>query len=147
MCDRFEQAYQRLNWMSWQYPAGNYRSLKGADPQIPPRYGVYLIRAPSALSRVRGSSDVVYIGQSGGGARRGMQGIGPGNGGPGRLLNTRGPDERVRKMIEALFPGTTFLVECVFLDSEDPAVVEAKLLGAYLEDHCELPPANHSSRT
>jgi hypothetical protein len=98
------------------------------------------------LPRVRGLSDIVYIGQSGGGARRGQQGIGPGNGGPGRLFNTRGSDEIVRKMIEALFPGQIFRVECVFLDTEDPEMVEAELLAAYLEDHCELPPANHSSR-
>jgi len=150
MSDRFQQVYQRFHWSSWQYPAGNLGSLKGSAPPIPSRYGVYLIRAPKALPRVRGSSNVVYIGQSGGGSRRGKQGIGPGKGGPGRLFNTRGPDERIRERIEdLLFRGTTFSVECVFLDTEtdDPKDVEDELLSAYREDHCELPPANHSSRT
>lgn len=149
MADHFEQVYQRHNWSSWSYPAGKLCSLRRADPPIPPRYGVYLVRAPVLLARVRGSSDLVYIGQSGGRARRGRQGIGPGNGGPGRLFNTRGPDEIVREMIEELFPGQTFRVECAFLDAEDaedPEKVEAELLAAYLQDHCELPPANHSSR-
>jgi hypothetical protein len=49
-------------------------------------------------------------------------------------------------MIEAMFPGQTFRVECTFLDAEDPEMVEAELLAAYLKDHCELPPANHNSR-
>lgn len=146
MADHFEQVYRRHNWRSWSYLAGDQRSLRTADPPIPPRYGVYLIRAPVSLPRVRGSSDVIYIGQSGGGARRGRQGIGPGNGGPGRLFNTRGPDEIVREMIEALFHGQTFTVECVFFDAEDPEIVESELLVAYLDDHCELPPANHSRR-
>jgi len=147
MSDRFRQLYQRFNWTSWQYPAGNLRSLKRAEPPIPPRYGIYLFRAPSTLARVRGSSDVIYIGQSGGGPRRGSQGIGPGNGGPGRLFNTRGHDKRVREMIEAIFPDGIFLVQCVFFDDVDPRTIEAQLLVAYLEDHCELPPANHSNVT
>ena len=54
--------------------------------------------------------------------------------------------EVVRELIEALFPDQTFRVECTFLGSEDPEVVELDLLRAYREDHCELPPANHTSR-
>jgi hypothetical protein len=146
MVDGFEQVYQRHTWRAWPYPAGNLGTLRQANPPIPPRYGVYLIRAPVPLPRVRGSSDVIYIGQSGGGPRRGRQGIGPGSGGCGRLFNTRGSDEFVREMIEALYSGQTFRVECAFLDSADPEVVEGNLLRAYLTDHCELPPANHSRR-
>jgi len=147
MADRFEQVRQRHRWeeRSWEYLAGRLPSLK--QKGIPPRHGVYLIRAPVPLPRVRGSSNVIYIGQSGGGARRGRQGIGSGNGGPGRLFNTRGPDKVVRELIEALFPNQNFRVECAFLDPpEDAELVEAELLRAYLEDHCELPPANHCGR-
>jgi hypothetical protein len=143
---QFEKLYKLHKWEEpWLYPAGDQYSLKRSSRPIPPRHGVYLIRSPEAMQRVRGSSDLIYIGQSGGGARGGRQGIGPGNGGPGRLFNTRGTDKTIREMIERLFPGKTFRVECAFLDAEDPQEVEAKLLGAYLEDHCELPPANHGS--
>jgi len=86
----------------------------------------------------------VYIGQSGGGSRGGRQGLGPGNGGPGRLFNTRGPDKAVRDRVEALFPNDRFSIECTFIDQDDPKVVERELLNAYFEDHCELPPANHN---
>lgn len=92
----FERAYEELQWSRWPYVAGQFHSLKNGAPLIPCRPGVYVIRAPSPLNRVRGSSDVVYIGQSGGGTRGGKQGLGPGNGGPGRLFNTRGSDKVVR---------------------------------------------------
>lgn len=77
-----------------------------------------------------------------GGKRGGRQGIGPGNGGPGRLFNTRGFEEIVRNKIEDLFPGGAFALECAFV--ADPEKVEADLLTAYFESHCELPPANHN---
>ena len=143
MADDFQQQCAKLQWKSWPYPAGQFRSLKNAHPPIPPRHGVYLIRAPQPIPRVRGRSDVVYIGQSGGGRRAGKQGIGPGNGGPGRLFNTRGFEQVVRNRIEEMHPGQTFVLECAFLD--DPGQVEIDLLKAYFEAHLELPPANHNS--
>lgn len=144
---KFDAAYEKLSWQRWKYLAGAYTTLRSSDPPIPASYGVYLIRAPEPLQRVRGSSTVIYIGQSGGGARRGVQGIGPTKGSPGRLFNTRGADEPVRQSIEQLFPGREFMLECAFLHpGDDPAEMESKLLGAYLADHCELPPANHGYR-
>ena len=143
----FEGEYGKRDWRCWEYRAGDLKSLKRARPSIPCEHGVYIIRAPEPLPRVRGASNVVYVGQSGGGSRGGKQGIGPGNGGPGRLFNTRGADELVRKRIEGLFPNGTFVVECTFVSSpEDPEELEARLLRAYVETHCELPPANHAQR-
>ena len=139
--NQFEQQCGRLQWVSWRYPAGHFESLKTVDPPIPCRHGVYVIRAPQLIPRVQGRSNVVYIGQSGGGQRAGKQGIGPGNGGPGRLFNTRGFEEVVRTKIEDLFPGSDFILECAFV--VDPLQVEADLLQAYFEAHFELPPANH----
>jgi hypothetical protein len=144
--DHFEREYGKLQWARWQYAAGKLDSLKRASPAIPCRHGVYLIRAPQRLLRVRGSSDVVYIGQSGGGKRGGRQGIGPGNGGPGRLFNTRGADEVVREKVEALFGDQQFSLECTFVGEQDAESIEERLLQAYLDDHCELPPANHNRR-
>jgi len=50
----------------------------------------------------------------------------------------------VRETIEALFPNQRFSLECAFDDVNDPKVLEQRLLEAYRQDHCELPPANHS---
>ena len=128
MSGHFETEFSKHHWERWKYQAGDFGSLKSAKPGIPYRYGVYIIRGPSELPRVRGSSNVVYIGQSGGGQRRGKQRIGPGNASRGRLFNTRGPDEIVREKIEQLFPGQQFSIECAFLDHEDPKTIEQTLL-------------------
>ena len=98
--NNFEKEYARYSWRRWEYGAREFASLKSAAPPIPCKHGVYLIRCPVPLPRVRGTSTVIYIGQSGGGKRGGQQGIGPGNGGPGRLFNRRGRDKLVREMIE-----------------------------------------------
>ncbi len=143
---QFDQECGKFQWKRWQYLAGHLDSLKTAAPPIPCQHGVYIIRAPAPLARVRGSSDVVYVGQSGGGKRGGKQGIGPGNGEPGRLFNTRGSDEVVREKIESLFNGQRFSLECAFVEQDDPESIEERLLRAYFEDHYELPPANHNKR-
>jgi hypothetical protein len=143
MADDFEQQCALVHWERWPYPAGQFESLKKGHRPIPPRHGVYLIRAPQPIPRVRGHSDVVYIGQSGGGKRGGKQGIGPGNGGPGRLFNTRGFEQHVRDKIEGLLSGSEFVLECTF--DVDPGQFEGDLLKAYFETHLELPPANHNS--
>jgi len=143
---QFDREWRNYQWTRWRYRAGDFESLKRASPAIPCRHGVYIIHAPAALPRVRGLSDIVYIGQSGGGKRGGKQGIGPGNSGPGRLFNTRGADEVVREKVEALFDGQDFMLECTFVEKDDPELLEARLLRAYFEDHCELPPANRNKR-
>jgi hypothetical protein len=143
MADEFEQQCATLEWRSWRYSAGHFEKLKTAEPRIPFLHGVYVIRAPEPIPRVRGSSDVIYIGQSGGGKRAGRQGIGPGNGGPGRLFNVRGFEQIVRTRIETLvFPGLEFILKCAFVDH--PGDLEGRLLASYFEDHFELPPANHN---
>lgn len=140
----FQRAYVQFEWDHWEFVSGDFSTLKRSTRPITCRPGVYIVRAPLALSRVRGSSDVVYIGQAGGGSRGGRQGLGPGNAGPGRLFNTRGPDEDIRHKIESLFPAGRSVLECTFVGTGDPKAIEDQLLGAYLVDHCELPPANHN---
>ena len=145
MCDLFEHEYNKLEWKRWKYKVGDLASLKRASPPIPPKHGVYLLRAPNPICRVKGASNVIYVGQSGGGKRSGAQGIGPGNGGPGRLFNKRGHDKVVREYIEGLFPQEEFLVECHFTrNHEDPEEIEGRLLLAYFRTHFEFPPANHT---
>jgi len=120
-------------------------SIKKYNPPIPPKHGVYIIRCSRPFPRLRESSDVIYIGQSGGGARGGRQGIGSGNGCPGRLFNTRGQDKWVREKIEDLYPNTNFSIECSFMAYTDPKKMEDSLLRAYLKTYYDLPPANHQS--
>jgi hypothetical protein len=148
MIDLFQGAYNKWQWCRWTYPSGNLLSLRESCCPIPPKYGVYIIRAPQPLNRVKSSSDVVYIGQSGDKKRE--QTIGPVYGPRGglqkrgRLLNTRGRDAQVREMIEKLYPQSKFIVECYFTNQgENPKTIEIELLSAYLETHYELPPANH----
>ena len=62
------------------------------------------------------------------------------------MFNTRGADEVVREKVEALFDGQEFMIECTFVEKDDPELIEARLLRAYFENHCELPPANHNKR-
>ena len=144
MSNLFQQEYEKLMWNRWAYRAGEFDSLKKASPSIPPKHGVYLFVAPHPLCRVKGESNIIYVGQSGGGKRRGYQGIGKGNGSPGRIFNRRGHDEVVREYIEGLFPEDNFLVECHFTrENEDPEKIESHLLSTYLKTHFELPPANH----
>jgi len=60
--DQFEHEWPKHEWTRWRYRAGNFASLKRVSPLIPCRHGVYIVRGPALLPRVRGSSDVVYIG-------------------------------------------------------------------------------------
>ena len=115
------------------------------DKKIPAKHGVYLIRASQPLNRVNGKSDIIYIGQSGGGEKGGKQGIGPKGNSPGRLFNTRSSHEiQVRKKIEELFPNSKFKVEYYLTgDNQCPIMIEEKLITAYFNNHFELPPANH----
>jgi len=145
MHNLFKREYEKLKWVKWEYSAGNFQALKKAIPPIPPKHGVYIIRCSNQIHRVRGASDVIYIGQSGGGTRGGKQGIGPGNDGPGRLFNTRGQDKWIREKIEELYPRTSFILECSFTLNKDPKDVEESLLCAYLKSYYDLPPANHQS--
>ena len=102
MINKFLQEYSKHEWLKWTYTSGELKTLKKANNPIPAEHGVYLFRAPHPIPRVLGESDIVYIGQSGGGQRGGRQGIGSGKNNPGRLFNTRGPDEWVREQIENL---------------------------------------------
>ncbi len=138
---KFVEVYKKRVWTQWEYPAGDLSSLRKADHPIPPGYGVYIFRSPKPLCRVRGKSDVVYIGQAGGWNRSGKQGIAQ------RVFNTQSESAAwVRKAIEKLFQGKTFVFECSCTsEHEDPKVIENKLLCAYRDTHLEIPPANHQS--
>jgi len=144
MSDLFQQEYINYKWDPWTYKSGGFSSLKKASPAIPPKYGVYIIRAPHEINRTKGASNIIYIGQSGGGVRKGKQGIGTGNSSRGRIFNTRGKDKIIREMIESLYLNKGFIIECYFtMPDEDPKKIEGILLELYVKTYYELPPANH----
>lgn len=140
--------YNKYIWSRWTYNS-NIGIIALRFSGIPGNHGVYIIKSSKDIDRVKGKSDIIYIGQSGGGEKGGKQGIGPGPGGNpvGRLFNTRGgAEDWVKKKIESMFPNSSFTLECYFTKStQDPKKIECELLKAYAEEHFELPPANHQS--
>lgn len=143
----FLKEYNNYQWDKWTYNSNHgIGYLKKSQNPIPPKYGVYIIKAYKEIPRTNGKSNVIYIGQSGGGAKAGKQGIGPLGASTGRLFNTRGFDEWVRIKIEKMMPNELFILECYFTNkNEDPKAIEKKLLKAYAEEYFELPPANNQS--
>jgi hypothetical protein len=142
----FQKEYKKYIWLKWNYETSKGISqLKDIKEKIPAKHGVYIIRSYDNLNRVKGSSNIIYIGQSGGGKKKGRQGIGGDNKNIGRLFNSRSKVEKfIIYSIEDLMPNTKFKVECCFeINGMDPITIESYLLKAYLVDHFELPPANH----
>ena len=142
--DKFHEEYSKYKWEKWEYNSNDkFISLKTLTKNlIPHNHGVYIIRASVKLSRVKGKSDLVYIGQSGGKPRGGIQGIG------GRIFNRRGQEMWILSHIERMYPNSIFFIECYFSNKkEDPKQIEDNLLRAYLHTHYELPPGNNQSVT
>ena len=147
MRDYFNKEFLKYKWQTWPYKSGHFEDLKNRRDRIPAKHGVYIIQSSTKIPRVHGKSAVIYIGQSGGGKRKGKQGIGKGNNAPGRLFNRRGFDKCVREKIESMYPNKKdFSVICHFKNKgEDPKDTENKLLTAYVKTYYELPPGNHQA--
>lgn len=141
----FKNEYKKYRtWYLETYNTKNgINELKNKN--IPAVHGVYIIRSSQPLNRVKGKSDIIYIGQSGGGIKGGKQGLGPKGNSRGRLFNTRSSHEiHVRKKIEKLFLNSKFKLEYFIVkDKKRIMIIEENLLVAYFKDHFELPPANH----
>ena len=104
-------------------PTGNWTQLgKAIAPAVS---GVYVIRTANArpVGRLRGASDLIYIGQ--GNLRARLK------------AHTRG---WLLGLIHTAVGG----LEVAFARSPDPRRDEITLLFRYLTDHLELPPANNS---
>jgi len=145
MCNPFQKEYNRLTprFKNCKYESGKFESIKGC---IPNKHGVYILRAPYLLGRAKGSSDIIYIGKAGE-MRNGElteQGI------QGRCYNPTRPELQtfIRRKIEELYPNEEFIFEYyVTNQNEIPEDIEQKLLQAYLQTFCELPPANRNLKT
>lgn len=133
------QTKTQLKDFDWKifkyYSSQGMISLKG---KIPNMSGVYIVRCTTLLNRVKGESNIIYIGQAGGGFRKGIQGIG------NRLFNSGSASKNWEiKAIEKMLQNEEFSIECYFTDeNENAAEIEKMLLRNYRDTHLELPPAN-----
>jgi len=98
--------------------------------------GVYIIRTDKSFGRLKGSSDILYIGKTnakGGFKTRMKQYFNPG---PSQLTNIR---------IKNFLSNNRVFMEISFLKNNDPESLERDLLKKYVEEHLELPPFNRNS--
>lgn len=113
----------------------NCRTKKELLRSVPKTFGVYVIRRDKPFSRVRGTSDILYIGSA-----ANQQGL---HGRTGQYFSP-GPTQWTNKRILALVGDSTNF-QIAWLEAETIAKaksLEQELLELYLGEHGELPPEN-----
>jgi hypothetical protein len=113
----------------------NRQSKSNLLERIPAKIGVYVIRTTIAVRRIRGESDIAYVGSA---CNQ--------NGLRGRLNQyfSPGPTQRTNIRIMALV-GDSQEFEigwCEVKAKSDAVGLEQRLLERYFEDHGERPPQN-----
>ena len=119
-----------VNWGTFNRPART-DLLK----RIPSGFGVYIVRAMQGTKRIRGVSDIIYVGSA---CNQ--------NGLKGRIRQyfSPGPTQPTNKRILALV-GDSDDYELGWLElpaKSDAVGLEQRLLERYFEDHGERPPQN-----
>jgi hypothetical protein len=111
----------------------NKENVRGA----PEQYGIYVFRIARGerFRRLKGESDIMYIGSAEG--NRGVR---------GRLQQylRPGPTQWTNKRINTM--AKKYNMDIAWCLCEEASNLELQLLRRYLEDHDELPPLNHASR-
>jgi hypothetical protein len=128
------------NWIKIQT---DYESNKKLVLRLPKDKGIYVVRAKVQIPRVKGDSDIIYIGQ--GVIKHRIQAL---------LRSFLPPHFRdymnkhtAREEFERLIREQEFELElCYVLTSEDPKAKESHLLHKYCEDHIEPPPLNNTRK-
>lgn len=120
------------NWYSW-------RSLEPANLfRIPDEYGVYLIRTDHKISRLLGTSDILYVGEGILSSRIGN--VFAYNRGMRSWPYYSGVICTIRKELR-------ITMEFSYLKTSDKATceqAETRILDEYERQHLELTPVNHS---
>lgn len=120
-----------LNWLCWDKFVDRFDAVNG----------VYAFRLKSEFPRLRGNSQVLYIGMCNQNPEKNKR--------PGlwhRLQNYRQANDgasRRLKDVESEFGGRSKL-EFSYVPCESPREVEIALLSDYYQRHLELPPLNRS---
>jgi hypothetical protein len=103
--------------------------------RVPKKFGVYILRKTTVVRRVRGESDIIYIGSACN--QNGLQ---------GRLRQyfSPGPTQRTNKRILALVTDSEEyeIGWCELAAKSDAVGLEQRLLERYFENHGERPPQN-----
>lgn len=110
---------------------------------VPFKSGVYAIVADKPISRLKGKSEILYLGKTSN-LRRRLK----------HLLKYFLPDYYVgrwgrhtaRKMLKIIFEETDIKPAIVYLVHSNPRVAERKLLQGYYLTHLETPPLNNQRR-
>jgi len=119
----------------------NKLSLK-PEIKLSNNYGVYIFFLSKEINRLRGKTDILYIGVATSGLRNRIN----------RYLN---PDKkqktnfRIKKFFEKLLSGgesiNLLFIECC--NKEEAKKLEDELLKKFEEDHWELPPFNRQGES
>ena len=112
-------------------PLRGWRELTSGTLSVPRKFhGVYIIRTANgeAIGRFVGKSDVIYIGC--------------GNVRSRLIQHARSRGDLQDKGWQLTFMARNRTLEFGFFPSDHPKQDETQLLGQYLIDHLELPPAN-----
>jgi excinuclease UvrABC nuclease subunit len=113
----------------------NRQTKKELLRAAPKSVGVYAIRRDTSFSRIRGASDILYVGSAAN--QKGLHGR------IGQYLSP-GPTQWTNKRILALVAETTnYRISWLVTETIAKAkALEQELLELYLQEHGELPPQN-----
>ena len=92
--------------------------------------GIYIMRLGKHFGRLRGTSDILYIGSTTSSIRQRLGGYF--NPGPTQRTNIR-----INKMLQK------YTIQVAWYETENPKKLETKLLEQYFEEHDEQPPFNY----
>ncbi len=107
------------------------RTTQSTAPLLP---GIYVMRINESFGRLRGSSDILYIGKTTSSIRQRLAGyLNPGS--------TQRTNIRINNMLER------YPIEIAWFLTDNPSQLETTLLEQYFEEHDEQPPFNYQGPT
>jgi len=132
----------KYGFNNWSEIKSDYAANKDLVLMLPKRRGIYIIRAEKPFPRVKGESDIIYIGQ--GVIQHRVQ----------LLLRSFLPlsfrnymsKHTARVDFERMMRELNWRLELGYVLSENAKVLERLLLTSYRQDHIECPPLNHTRR-
>ena len=135
---------KKFGFSAWTKIIEDYAYNRNLILKLPKNKGTYVIRADKSISRIKGQSDIIYIGQ--GKIQSRIQ----------QLLRSYLPinfrnysnKHTAREAFERILNETELELEFsyVVVDTEEVKEIESRLLKLYCKDHIEPPPCNNTRR-
>ena len=135
---------KKFGFSAWTKIIEDYGYNRNLILKLPKNKGTYVIRADKSISRIKGQSDIIYIGQ--GKIQSRIQ----------QLLRSYLPinfrnysnKHTAREAFERILNETELELEFsyVVVDTEEVKEIESRLLKLYCKDHIEPPPCNNTRR-